>query len=559
MSGSHSSRRSRHRHSRRSSKSEPAVEFEDQAEAPASERQRRHRRKSRSAEAGHDTSHSTDGPDEFNGTRAWMAIRVAVILALGVGGYFLFRQVFATNATPSTISLMAPVVPAVFGVYLVMTLNFRPYAFFTGLFFIIGSFIFIVHLRQRDFDDFSFDWAVMAQFAVAGAGGLWALFNVRKLVTSWPWLDSIGILMMVFIGLSALSLSIAPNPAYGAASLGTFSAFLAVAAMLCMQLRSGEIQALLALATLAPLVLSLISYHAQPEMNFTWGMSTDYSVPRLRGVVGTPVGMSNQCFLLVLACFARVLTAKRNRIAWISFSILALPLAGWVTWLSESRAPPAAFVITAIIVSVLYFKPFGRHSLLISIVGGLAALPLAYFLIDQGVTDSVLAGMSRTGQATEISTLTGRLEMWKVAFAKIAERPFLGYGFGSGAALVADLFEGTDLHIVHFHNLAIHTAYSIGVAGSVLLTLLIVLVFARAYAQADLFAMLLMLYLVMTNITETSILANKPSYYTFMFLLAICRVLGLNRQPKKREGAESRSSQSYGESRSEGRRRTASV
>ena len=499
-------------------------------------------RSGRRSRRSYGSSHERNGANGQSAERSdlpdRLILRIVLTLICAVGGYFLFRFTFAENATPPAIGIMSALVPVLFGVYFAMTWGFRPLVFITGLPFVLGVFVFLVHLRQRAFDDTSYDWAVIVQLVVVAAGGLWALANARKILSSWPWLDPIAALLMALFLLLALSLAVSPNPGYGAASLATLAAFFAIAATMCVLLRSGEIQALLALAIFPSIVLSLVSFYAQTEIDFTWGISTDYSVPRLRGVAGTPVGLSNQCLLLVLACYARLVTAKKNRAAWIAFCAVAIPAALTVAYLSESRTPPAAAVLALLVVSVLYFKPFGRFSVLISVIGGLAFLPFAYFLIEQGVTETVLASLSRTGQAKEIQTLTGRLEMWQMAFTMIAERPFLGYGFGSGIVLLPEAFEGTDLNIVHFHNLAIQTAFSAGVAGSVLITLLIVMTFFRAYRCNDLLAMLIVLYLALTNITETSVLANKPSIYTFAFMLVVCRVLFSTRLTGRRSSAD---------------------
>lgn len=469
---------------------------------------------------------------EEGGSSRWLTIRIAVTAICAVAGYFLFTTTFVDNATPNTIAVMSAFVPAFFFLYLLFTLDFRPTAFFIGLYVQFFSFLFLVHLRQRDFDDFSFDWAIYTQLTILLIGAAYVLWNAKRLLTAWPWNDFISILLTIFLVLSALSLIGSPNPGYGASTIGILLNLLGICAVLTLRLRPGELQSVLAIALLPPVVLSLVTHFTQTEMNLAWGMSTDYSVPRLRGVSGTPVGMSQQCAFLGMLAIARMATAQRRQTAWIIFGLAVIPLGAYVSWLSESRSPPLAFLIAVFVSMVLYYKPFGRMSLLISIVGCMVILPMFYFVLEQGVSQSVLAGLSRTGQATEISTLTGRVEIWTVVFELISQKPYLGHGLGSGVIIIREAFEGTNLDIVHSHNLPMHMAYSMGVGGAVVISLLIFTIFIRAYRTEDLMVLMVVIFLFMSNITETSILTNRPSFVTFLFLLLACRLLSLRSKDK---------------------------
>ncbi|MEM1398444.1 MAG: O-antigen ligase family protein [Pseudomonadota bacterium] len=467
----------------------------------------------------------------------WAFIRIATVTLCAILTVILFPITFADNATPRTIAVMTPLLPVFFVIYYLMTRSFRPPAFFLGLMIVFLGFFFRAHLRQRDFGDFTLDWAIYTQMTVLIGTAILCLFNARRLISAWPWTDSISLLLLAIIGLSALSLIGSPNPGYGAASLAMIVVLLATGAVCGLYLRSGELQTSIAMALFPLIVLSMVSYFTQTEFNYTWGMSDDYSVPRLRGIVGTPVGLSHACVMVALVIISKLATEEESRTSWSIFGAVALPIILYVAWLSESRAPPAALVVGLFVSSILYFRPFGRHSILISLVGGLFILPLGYFLIEQGVTDAFLAGFSRTGRAEEISTLTGRLEIWEVVFRLISEKPFLGHGIGSGVVILPEVFEGTDWDIVHSHNLAIHTAFSIGVLGSIAFTLLIVMVAIRAYTNRNFFAMAFIVYLSLSNITETSILSNRPNFTTIVFLFVTCRMLNLRQRSQSTQSA----------------------
>ena len=68
---------------------------------------------------------------------------------------------------------------------------------------------------------------------------------------------------------------------------------------------------------------------------------------------------------------------------------------------------------------------------------GLAIL-LAGALGDVAGLDAAFGGLTRSGSASELTTLTGRTEIWSVAADLIGRRPLLGWGYNGTEQLIAD-------------------------------------------------------------------------------------------------------------------------
>ncbi len=50
----------------------------------------------------------------------------------------------------------------------------------------------------------------------------------------------------------------------------------------------------------------------------------------------------------------------------------------------------------------------------------------------------MFGGLTRSGSVSELTTLTGRTEIWAVAADLIAQRPLLGWGYNGTEQLIAD-------------------------------------------------------------------------------------------------------------------------
>ena len=77
------------------------------------------------------------------------------------------------------------------------------------------------------------------------------------------------------------------------------------------------------------------------------------------------------------------------------------------------------------------------------------------------ISGGVLSVVTKTGDVTELTSATGRTEIWAEAIRLIGERPLTGYGLNSSPALMEDFS-------YHTHNLVLHATFSGGVVAGLL-------------------------------------------------------------------------------------------
>ena len=134
---------------------------------------------------------------------------------------------------------------------------------------------------------------------------------------------------------------------------------------------------------------------------------------------------------------------------------------------SYSRTALVAGVAGA---AMLWSDRWFSRSVLASVLllGAVALLTLGAtgLVTGEDIGGDVIGSLTKTGQASELTTATGRTRIWAKATELIAQRPITGYGLNSAPVLLKD-------YSLHTHNLLLHVTFSGGViAGALTLFLL---------------------------------------------------------------------------------------
>jgi O-antigen ligase len=108
-------------------------------------------------------------------------------------------------------------------------------------------------------------------------------------------------------------------------------------------------------------------------------------------------------------------------------------------------------------------------TVLASVIAG-SLVAVAYPDLVHAVVVAVAAGFSRTGHAAEITTFTGRIEIWRACVAIWWLAPWFGYGLGSPRTVIPDAWSfrwGGSTGSAH--NFVLESLLSFGVVGTALL------------------------------------------------------------------------------------------
>jgi len=191
--------------------------------------------------------------------------------------------------------------------------------------------------------------------------------------------------------------------------------------------------------------------------------------------------------------------------------------------LSTSRTSLVlCFLLLSIIIFYKNFRWQGKVSVIfldltILFLGCISLLVFTYWV-------ELITGLGRD------PTITGRTIIWEVAFNRLMERPFLGYGRGafwapkSNYAFEATQAIGTGWVPPHGHNGFIDTALDIGLIGLLLFFICYFRTFAKAlkfgYASnkpEEIWPLAYLIFLIINNITESCLL-YQPNIYWVLFI-----------------------------------------
>lgn len=128
--------------------------------------------------------------------------------------------------------------------------------------------------------------------------------------------------------------------------------------------------------------------------------------------------------------------------------------------------------------------------------------------------DRAIAAVSKSGSAEEITSGTGRVNIWAKSVQLISEKPLTGHGFGSAAVLLEDFSQST-------HNSVLHAAMVGGIGGGLLMIVLQGWLIVVIISVDNLVIRALAMFLIISGLMEDTVLETFPGPAS-MFWLACC-------------------------------------
>lgn len=127
---------------------------------------------------------------------------------------------------------------------------------------------------------------------------------------------------------------------------------------------------------------------------------------------------------------------------------------------------------------------------------------------------------SRSGDPTEVYTLTGRLQIWDFAWSQIKISPFLGYGYNSSKAVLGSYlgFEN-GLMVDSAHNLYLQNLLSVGLIGMTPLIVLMIYLVYRSFVRPIPIVCFTLVVVLVSSISDTDSIGTTPTLMTILFFL----------------------------------------
>ncbi len=370
--------------------------------------------------------------------------------------------------------------------------------------------------RVREPGEVGLDWQNAMKFALwAGAGAI----GICTLPRSLPLLrgGAIGWLMayLAYAMLSSLY-SAAPvfsfATAFGFVSMGLFAAALAAAAS------EKQIMLTFALSLLAFTLAGWVAYFALPEIGRSLFITSHGTVvERMCGLAGQPNALGNGLAVYIALVF---LLWYRGHVGWAVAAVLGGT--GLATLLVADSRTALGAVMVGIVAVIL------RRSVWLWGSAALGATVLALLALSVQLRDvmSLSGGLSRSGDPSELFTLTGRTEIWEFAWDKIVLSPWIGYGYNSSKFILPEFTGLPGLKVDEAHNMLLQNLLAVGVIGTIPLLCMIFHMltdFIRAPdPRRDLFTFLMLVW----GVTVAGAFGSTPTVLS----LAIFCALALSRR-----------------------------
>ena len=198
----------------------------------------------------------------------------------------------------------------------------------------------------------------------------------------------------------------------------------------------------------------------------------------------------------------------------IGLAMLVILLASLL--LAQSRTASVACLI-AIASMCLHRLPSIAGLFSVAIVG-LVTFAVMLYVVAEGeerrLTDRFVGLVSKSGRVEELTSGTGRTEIWSESIRLIRQKPLTGHGFGAAIVLLDDFSQST-------HNVVLHAAMVSGLVGALLMVGLQIWGALIAIFQDHVFVKASALFVLVSGLFEDSVLATFPGPATLIWLAAI--------------------------------------
>lgn len=164
-----------------------------------------------------------------------------------------------------------------------------------------------------------------------------------------------------------------------------------------------------------------------------------------------PNAQAVNCAIMLLASLSLFFSERRGHLLFI----VAILLSAAFLYLTKSRTALAVTGLVMIVYWGLQQSRGVRVALLAALIAGGAGLLILASLAEDKFSAALTLGRTDLGESS--TSFTGRVPVWKHAFEYVAERPFLGYGYGGfwNEEHTTDFIERHQWPVPHAHNVYI--------------------------------------------------------------------------------------------------------
>jgi O-antigen ligase len=366
--------------------------------------------------------------------------------------------------------------------------------------------------RVRAYDDKDVDFQVVIKMALWVAIAAVAAVYVRR----WAHLllQPTNLPAILFILWLPLTATVSPAPNYTLASSFTIVACVLACAYVFARFEASTVLLTILASVTLFCVISIVVYFVLPEFGHYvyWLNEERFVSPRLAGIAGSANNMA------LIASFGLILAALEARTLH-RINPLLLPAAaaicGAALVMTNSRM---ALAMTCAIVAMMVLLNWRRlyFGLFIASAGLLAAIAILPF-----EQDALLKAVSRSGTVGEVTSFTGRTEIWYTVLKLAQLQPWMGYGYASSVFVLPEHTDAIGFATSHAHNLFLQLLLTTGGVGLLLFLATMLALGIRAVTYRNRVIVVMLAFVVLNGLTESSGFTTLANICTLAFAIAV--------------------------------------
>jgi len=382
----------------------------------------------------------------------------------------------------------------------------------TLLYLFAAVFLMQAVFRVRDYQDKDVDFQVIIKIALWFTVAAIALIHARKWIglllqpINLPW-----ILFLLWLFATAV---VSPNPTYTLVSAFTVFACVVFCAYVFSVFEPVTIFVTIVAAIVLFCLASIVVYFAIPEFGHYvyWVNQERFISPRLAGIAGSANNMAliAAFALVVIGLYAREFHQMNRLFVPVSAIVCAAALL-----MTNSRTPLAMTVIILFATYILSWRRLYAAVFLVSV-----ALLLVAAVLPFG-QEMLLKTVSRSGDVGEVTSFTGRTDIWYAVLKLVELQPLTGYGYASSVFILPQHANDIGFTTSHAHNLILQLLFTTGWIGVALFTLSVIGVIVRASLHHDRTTFCMMAFVLLNGITESSGFTTLANICTLAFAIAV--------------------------------------
>lgn len=351
--------------------------------------------------------------------------------------------------------------------------------------------------REQDLENFRFDWQVALRLVLCGACGVFGIWHLPRTLPRL--LEFPYFLSLAFCGWGLFIVPLAVNSRFSFGAVGVLTAVTLAVPAIALHTRPRTVYLAILAALTTYLVGSWLAYFLAPGL----GRLEDPTGGGMRfGGLNHP--NTTGCLLALLATMATGAYVRQ----WLTASSAgALVVASLVTIVAtDSRTALISAVLGVGWVVVRHWR------IPLVFVGFAAALLIAILSINTNVRS--VSKFSRSGDAEEISSFSGRTILWEFCLTKAAESPWRGYGYGCERMITVD----NEWSTYNAHNVLLNVLLSTGIVGGAMVGAMFLFQVRRMVMSPDVLLDSLIVVSSVAGLTHLTMYTPMPGAFTLVWL-----------------------------------------